>query len=127
MMGAFVIFPVLLFSVFISAVLGFGDYLHVATLVHAAAENAASAGAADIAAQAAQGAYQVGGGSLLAGDANAVDGIAGQMLAGKPYITSSSCTTVPAGVDCTVTFAVTMPILGSVTGTTTAFAGTRAL
>ena len=52
-------------------------------------------------------------------DTASVDATVGQMLNGKPYITSYSCTVNEALVTCKVNFNVSMPIVGTVHATTT--------
>ena len=56
-MGAFILFPVLIFSVFITAILGFTDWIHVDTLVHAAAQAAVTAAAENAVAPGTSGIY----------------------------------------------------------------------
>ncbi len=127
-MGAFIIFPVLLFSVFITAVLGFTDFVHVSTLVHAAAQNAVQA-AAEVPPTAGSQSAFVGGGSDLSNgsgwqgvalDASNANTTVGNMLDGQPYITSWSCSTSGATVNCIIHFKVDMPILGYYNATTSA-------
>jgi hypothetical protein len=127
-MGAFIIFPVLLFSVFITAVLGFTDFVHVSTLVHAAAQNAVQA-AAEVPPTAGSQSAFVGGGSDLSNgsgwqgvalDASSVNTTVGAMMNGQPYITGYSCSTSGAIVSCIIHFKVDMPILGYVNATTSA-------
>ena len=134
-MGAFIIFPVLLFSVFITAVLGFTDYVHVAMLVHAAAQNAAQAASEVPSTTASGGVLQTGPANQPIGWAqhvalspSGINATVGPMLTGKPYITGYSCTTTdlgtsaaqPAQVYCQVHFTVDMPILGYRNFTTSA-------
>ena len=126
-MGAFIIFPVLLFSVFITAVLGFTDYVHVAMLVHAAAQNAAQAASEVPSTTASGGVLQtgpvnqpIGWAQHVALSPSGINATVGPMLTGKPYITGHSCTITGAQVYCQVYFTVDMPILGQVNGTTSA-------
>lgn len=87
-MGAFILFPVLIFSVFITSILGFTDWIHVDTLVHAAAQAAVTAAAENAIAPGTSGIYNspalsvqlgpnstwgtwsFGGGSIVIGSAN---------------------------------------------------------
>ncbi len=121
-MGAFVLFPILLFSVFIYAILGFTDFIHVDTLVHAAAQGAVQAAAEGASAVAANGIYP-GTASTPAQvplDVPTVDSTVGEMLNGQPHITGYSCSISGSQVTCTVDFTVSMPIVGTVNSQTTA-------
>ena len=126
-MGAFILFPVIIFSVFITAVIGFTDYVHVAMLVHAAAQNAAQAASEVPSTTASGGVLQTGtvnqpvaGAEHVALSHSGINATVGAMLNGKPYITGYSCGTTGAQVYCQVHFSVDMPILGYVNGTTSA-------
>ena len=118
-MGAFVLFPVLLFSIFITSVLGVFDYVHVAILVHAAAQTAVAAAAQDVSALNTQGNYQLLS-TQSAADATAANAVVAGLLTGKPYITNWSCSATTNSYACSVNFKVPMPILGSVSATTSA-------
>jgi hypothetical protein len=138
-MGAFILFPVLIFSVFITAILGFTDWIHVDTLVHAAAQAAVTAAAENAVAPGTSGIYNgaqnmhQGQGYLrgqgLSGnksqnstvplDEANINLSVGQMLTGKPYITNYTCSTTTSVVTCQVHFNVSMPIVGTVHATTT--------
>ena len=138
-MGAFILFPVLIFSVFITAILGFTDWIHVDTLVHATAQAAVTAAAENATAPGASGIYNgtqtvhhgqgylhgqgIGGNnsqqsSVPVEQAN-INLIVGQMLTGKPYITNYTCSTTTSVVTCQVHFNVSVPIVGTVHATTT--------
>jgi len=137
-MGAFILFPVLMFSIFTTAVIGFTDYVHVAMLVHAAAQNAAQAAAEIPSPGGNGGTYQggtapVGGVGSVAIDSAGANNVVGNMLNGQPYIlngkrviTSYSCTTTGIEVTCVVHFKVYVPILGYVNATTSASASNAA-
>ena len=126
-MGAFILFPVLIFSGFIMGVIGFTDYVHVAMLVHAAAQNAAQAASEVPSTTGSGGVLQpgpvnqpIGGVQHVALSQSGINATVGAMLNGKPYITGYSCTTIGAQVYCQVHFTVDMPIVGYVNGTTSA-------
>lgn len=126
-MGAFIIFPVLMFSIFITAVLGFADFVHVSMEVHAAAQNAVQAGAEIPSTTANGGLLQsgslnqpTGGIQHVALSSAGINATVGPMLNGKPYVTGWSCGVVGTAVKCHVHFSVSMPILGYVNGTTSA-------
>lgn len=134
-MGAFILFPILIFSVFIMGVIGFTDYVHVAMLVHAAGQNAALAASEVPSTTASGGVLQtgpvnqpIGGVQHVALSYSGINATVGAMLNGKPYITGHSCTTTdlgtsvaqPAQVYCQVHFTVDMPILGYRNFTTSA-------
>ena len=57
-MGAFILYPVLIFSIFITVIMGFTDYIHVAVLVNSAAQAAATAASEDAVAPTGNGTYQ---------------------------------------------------------------------
>jgi hypothetical protein len=118
-MGAFVLFPVLLFSIFITSVLGVFDYVHVAILVHAAAQTAVAAAAQDVSTLNTQGNYQLLS-TQSAADATAANAVVAGLLTGKPYITNWSCSATTNSYACSINFKVPMPILGSVSATTSA-------
>lgn len=132
-MGAFILFPILIFSVFITAVLGFTDWIHVDTLVHAAAQAAVTAAAENATAPGTSGIYNGiqhkhhGQGSPGNGSQNRTvpleeantNSVVGQILTGKPYITNYTCSTTGSVVTCEVHFNVSMPIVGTVHATTT--------
>ncbi len=117
-MGAFVLFPILLFTIFITSVLGFFDYVHAEILVHAAAQTAATAAAQNITALQTQGNYQGGGGQLVV-DRTGAYAVMSQMLTNKPYITSWTCNPTKSAYICTINYKVSMPILGDVSASTT--------
>jgi hypothetical protein len=117
-MGAFVLFPVVLFSVFTMAVLGIFDYVHVETEVHAAAQTAVTAAAEELNPVGASGSFTaLGTGTVTVDQANAA-AIMSQLLANKPYIKSWVCNTSGTTYDCDVKFEVSLPILGQITTTT---------
>ena len=138
-MGAFILFPVLIFSIFITAILGFTDWIHVDTLVHAAAQAAVTAAAENATAPGSSGLYNgaqnthhgqgylhgqgFGGNnsqqSSVPFDQANINLTVGQMLTGKPYITNYTCSTTPSVVTCQVHFDVPVPIVGMVHATTT--------
>jgi hypothetical protein len=120
-MGAFILFPVLLFSVFITSLLGFVDFVHVSTQVHAGAQTAVTAAAQDISAPNTQGVYH-GIKSQMPVDMAAANTIVSGLLTGKPYITSWTCGIQGNDYSCTVDFKVSMPILGNVNFSTSATA-----
>jgi Flp pilus assembly protein TadG len=117
-MGAFVLFPILLFTIFITSVLGFFDYVHAEILVHAAAQTAATAAAQNITTLQTQGNYQGGGGQLVV-DRTGAYAVMSQMLTNKPYITSWTCNPTKSAYNCTINYKVSMPILGDVSASTT--------
>ncbi|MHB8344842.1 MAG: hypothetical protein ACYDED_11435 [Ferrimicrobium sp.] len=119
-MGAFILFPVLLFSIFITAMLGFMDFVHVSTMVHTAAQSAVSAAVQDAEATTAAGVYAEPTGNTV--DVGAATAVVAQLLAGRPYIKSWTCGDSGANYACTVNFTVSMPILGHVTASTSASA-----
>lgn len=134
-MGAFIVFPVLIFSIFITAIMGFSDFIHVDTLVHDAAQTAVDAASENAATPGNTGIYQQGlgqgqGQGQGAGHAPNVQGMpldassatatVSQMLTGKPYITSYTCSTSGNQVTCQVNFSVWVPIVGKVNATTSA-------
>ncbi|MHB8191276.1 MAG: hypothetical protein ACYDHP_12830 [Ferrimicrobium sp.] len=119
-MGAFILFPVLLFSIFITALLGFVDFVHVSTMVHTAAQSAVAAAVQDAEAQTGSGVYAAPAGNTVG--AGAATAAVAQLLAGKPYIKSWTCGDSGADYSCTVHFTVSMPILGHVTASTSASA-----
>ncbi len=122
-MGAFILFPILLFSVFLTAVLGFTDWIHVDTLVHAAAQAAVQAAAEDAGATVSNGIYPGGTSATPPSvplDAPTVRSTVAAMLSGWPYVTGYSCSANGSQVTCTVHFRVSMPILGTVNSSTTA-------
>jgi hypothetical protein len=57
--GAFILFPILSFILFIATVMGVTDYVHAETLVHAAAQTAVAAAAQDVMAQTNSGDYKI--------------------------------------------------------------------
>lgn len=119
-MGAFILFPVLLFSIFITAMLGFVDFVHVSTMVHTAAQSAVAAAVQDAEAQTGTGVYAEPTGNGV--DVVAATAVVAQLLAGKPYIKSWTCGDAGTNYGCTVRFTVSMPILGLVTASTSASA-----
>ena len=121
-MGAFILFPVLIFSIFITAIMGFTDYIHVAILVHGAAQAAVQAAAESASAVDTNGIYLGGSGGTTKAtvDSGTVNSTVGGMLNGKPYITGYSCSINGSQVTCTVNFTVSMPIVGKVNTVTTA-------
>ena len=127
-MGAFLLFPIIFFAGFVTAVIGFTDYVHVAMLVHAAAQNAAQA-ASEVASTTGSGGVMetgpvnqpIGGVQHVALSYSGINATVGSMLDGKPYITGYSCTTTEAQVVCQVHFRIkNFPILRVVNGTTSA-------
>ena len=125
-MGAFILFPVLLFSVFITAVMGFADFVHVSMEVHAAAQNAAQT-AAEVPSTTASGGVlepgpinqPIGGVQHVALSYSGTNAAVRTMLQAKP-ITGYSCNTAGSVVTCQVHFSVDVPIVGQVNGTTSA-------
>lgn len=144
-MGAFILFPVLIFSIFITAIMGLTDYIHVAIMVHGAAQAAVTAASENATSPTNNGifqqsktishgnAYGFGNGNGNAYghsssvqpvflDSAAVNATVSQMLTGKPYITSFSCTNTTTQVTCVVKFSVQVPIVGKVNSQTTVVA-----
>ena len=121
-MGAFILFPVLIFSIFITAVMGFTDYIHVAILVHGAVQAAVQAAAENASAVDTNGIYlgNASGPAPAPLDQGTVNSTVGEMLNGKPHITGYSCSINGSQVTCTVNFTVSMPIVGTVNTVTTA-------
>ncbi len=92
-MGAFILYPVVLFSVFITSLLGFLDFVHVSTLVRASAQTAISAAVADVTTSQNQG--QFGASSPQTVDAtHATSHVAG-LLAGSPISPAGHAASVP--------------------------------
>lgn len=120
-MGAFLLLPILVFSVFVTGVIGFTDYVHVAMLVHAAAQNAAQA-ASEVASTTGSGGVMetgpvnqpIGGVQHVALSYSGINATVGEMLDGKPYITGYSCGTTGAQVYCHVYFNVSIPIYSQI-------------
>ncbi len=121
-MGAFILFPVLMFVLFIAGVLGVTDYVHAETLVHAAAQTAVAAAAQDALAPTNTGDYHVITTSATTIDSSAASSLISSMLSGKPYITGWSCGIAGTDYSCKVSFHTTMPIIGFANGTTTSSA-----
>jgi hypothetical protein len=119
-MGAFVLFPILLFTIFITAVLGFFDYVHAEILVHAAAQTAVAAAVQDATAPTGAGVYAST--SAVPVAVNSANVIVSQLLTGRPYIKNWTCADVGTQYSCVVHFTVSMPILGYVNATTSASA-----
>ncbi|MHB1731863.1 MAG: hypothetical protein ACYCU8_00145 [Ferrimicrobium acidiphilum] len=121
-MGAFILFPVLMFVLFIAGVLGVTDYVHAETLVHAAAQTAVAAAAQDALAPTNTGDYHVITTSATTIDSSAASSLISSMLSGKPYITGWSCGIAGTDYSCKVSFHTSMPIIGFANGTTTSSA-----
>ncbi len=121
-MGAFILFPVLMFVLFIASVLGVTDYVHAETLVHAAAQTAVAAAAQDALAPTNTGDYHVITTSATTIDGSAASSLISSMLSGKPYITGWSCGIAGTDYSCKVSFRTSMPIIGFANGTTTSSA-----
>jgi Flp pilus assembly protein TadG len=118
-MGAFVLFPVLLFSIFTTAVLGIFDYVHVETEVHAAAQTAVTAAAQELNPLSANGSFNGLGSGEVGVDQPNASAVMSQMLTNKPYITGWACSTSGTTYNCDVNFKVSLPILGDVKTSTT--------
>lgn len=123
-MGAFILFPVLMFVLFIASVLGVTDYVHAETLVHAAAQTAVAAAAQDAMATTSSGDYITVGTNNLKVDGSSADSTIQSMLSNKPYITGWSCGEAGIDYSCLVHFSVSMPFVGHVNGSTSASAST---
>jgi len=121
-MGAFILFPILAFILFIAGVMGVTDYVHAETLVHAAAQTAVAAAAQDALASSNRGDYTTIGTSSLKVDSNSASSTVRSMLSGKPYITSWSCGVSGIDYACDVKFSVSIPLLGGIPSSTSASA-----
>ncbi len=121
-MGAFILFPVFMFVLFMATVMGVTDYVHAETLVHAAAQTAVAAAAQDALAPTNTGDYHVITTSATTIDGSAASSLISSMLSGKPYITGWSCGIAGTDYSCKVSFRTSMPIIGFANGTTTSSA-----